>query len=41
VLFVDDDDRVVRGARAAGLSAYRWAGPEHLSYLRKVLDLPQ
>ncbi|WP_328461568.1 HAD-IA family hydrolase [Actinoplanes sp. NBC_00393] len=41
VLFVDDDDRVVRGARSAGLSAYRWAGPEHLPYLRKVLDLPE
>ncbi|MFC4067862.1 HAD family hydrolase [Actinoplanes subglobosus] len=40
VLFVDDDDRVIRGARSAGLSGYRWAGPEHLPYLRKVLDLP-
>ena len=40
-LVVDDDDRVVRGARAANLSAYRWAGPEHLPYLRKVLDLPE
>jgi putative hydrolase of the HAD superfamily len=39
VLFVDDDDRVVRGARAAGLSAYRWTGPQHLSYLRKALEL--
>jgi putative hydrolase of the HAD superfamily len=39
VLFVDDDDRVVRGARAAGLSAYRWSGPEHLPYLRKALDI--
>jgi putative hydrolase of the HAD superfamily len=39
VLFVDDDDRAVRGARAAGLSAYRWAGPEHLPYLRKALQL--
>jgi putative hydrolase of the HAD superfamily len=41
VLFVDDDDRVVRGARAAGLSAYRWTGPQHLPYLRKVFDLPE
>jgi putative hydrolase of the HAD superfamily len=41
VLFVDDDDRVVRGARSSNLSAYRWAGPEHLPYLRKVLDLPE
>jgi putative hydrolase of the HAD superfamily len=40
VLFVDDDDRVIRAARAAHLSAYRWTGPEHLSYLRKALDLP-
>ncbi|MEU8814071.1 HAD-IA family hydrolase [Actinoplanes sp. NPDC048796] len=39
VLFVDDDDRVVRGARAAGLSAYRWTGPQHVDYLRKALDL--
>ncbi|MEV0898975.1 HAD-IA family hydrolase [Actinoplanes sp. NPDC049802] len=41
VLFVDDDDRVIRGARSAGLSGYRWAGPEHVPYLRKVLDLPE
>ena len=40
VLFVDDDDRTVRGARAAGLFAYRWTGPQHLPYLRKVFDLP-
>ncbi len=40
VLFVDDDDRVVRGARAAGLAAYRWTGPQHLPYLRKALALP-
>ncbi|MBU2662136.1 HAD-IA family hydrolase [Actinoplanes bogorensis] len=40
VLFVDDDDRAVRGARSAGLSAYRWSGTQHLPYLRKALDLP-
>jgi putative hydrolase of the HAD superfamily len=40
VLFVDDDDRVIRAARSAGLAGYRWAGPEHVPYLRKVLDLP-
>jgi len=40
VLFVDDDDRVVRGARAAGLPAYRWTGAHHVPYLRKALDLP-
>ena len=39
VLFVDDDDRVIRGARAAGLSAYRWTGPHHVDLLKKVLDL--
>jgi putative hydrolase of the HAD superfamily len=38
-LFIDDDDRVVRGARAAGLSAYRWSGPHHVAYLRKAFDL--
>jgi putative hydrolase of the HAD superfamily len=37
VLFVDDDDRVVRGARAAGLSAYRWTGPHHVHLLKKAL----
>jgi putative hydrolase of the HAD superfamily len=37
VLFVDDDDRMVRGARAAGLSAYRWSGPRDLPYLRAAL----
>ncbi|HEY0530631.1 MAG TPA: HAD-IA family hydrolase [Actinoplanes sp.] len=40
VLFVDDDDRAVRGARAAGLAAYRWTGPHHLPYLRKALGMP-
>ena len=39
VLFVDDDDRVIRGARAAGLSAYRWSGPHHVHLLRKALGL--
>ncbi|HEX6968945.1 MAG TPA: HAD-IA family hydrolase [Micromonosporaceae bacterium] len=39
VLLVDDDDRAVRGARVAGLSAYRWSGPDDLPYLRAVLDL--
>jgi putative hydrolase of the HAD superfamily len=37
VLFVDDDDRVVRGARAAKLPAFRWSGPQDLPYLRKAL----
>ncbi|MFY1574933.1 HAD family hydrolase [Verrucosispora sp. WMMD703] len=37
VLFVDDEDRAISGARAAGLSAYRWNGPADLRYLRAVL----
>ena len=40
VLFVDDDDRAVRGARAAKLPALRWTGPADLPYLRKALALP-
>lgn len=40
VLFVDDDDRAVRGARAAKLAALRWSGPENIPYLRKALALP-
>ena len=39
VLFVDDDERAVRGARAAGLSAYRWSGTEHVPYLLKALGI--
>lgn len=37
VLFVDDDDRAVRGARVAKLPAFRWSGPQDLPYLRKAL----
>ncbi|MEU3455040.1 HAD-IA family hydrolase [Micromonospora sp. NPDC006766] len=37
VLFVDDEDRAVAGARVAGLSAYRWSGPGDLRYLRAAL----
>ncbi|MEU8260610.1 HAD-IA family hydrolase [Micromonospora sp. NPDC048999] len=37
VLFVDDEDRNVAGARVAGLSAYRWTGPGDLRYLRAAL----
>jgi len=40
VLFVDDDDRAVRGARVAKLPAYRWTGPQGLAYLRRALGLP-
>jgi putative hydrolase of the HAD superfamily len=38
-LLVDDDDRQVRGARVAGLSAYRWTGSEHLGYLRLAFGI--
>ena len=37
VLFVDDEDRSVAGARVAGLSAHRWSGPADLRYLRAAL----
>lgn len=37
VLLVDDDDRVVAGARVAGLPAHRWSGPGDLRYLRAAL----
>ncbi|RZU49787.1 putative hydrolase of the HAD superfamily [Krasilnikovia cinnamomea] len=40
ILFVDDDDRTIRGARAAKLLAYRWSGPDGLPYLRGALGLP-
>jgi len=40
VLFVDDDDRAVQGARAAKLPAYRWTGPDGIPYLRRALGLP-
>ena len=39
VLFVDDDDRAVRGARAQKLPAYRWSGTQDLPYLRKALAI--
>ena len=39
VLFVDDEDWAVRGARAAGLSAHRWGGHADLRYLRAALRL--
>ncbi|MER7441062.1 HAD family hydrolase [Micromonospora avicenniae] len=37
VLFIDDEDWSIRGARAAGLSAHRWTGPGDLRYLRAAL----
>jgi putative hydrolase of the HAD superfamily len=39
VLFVDDDDRAVRGARAAKMLAYRWTGADGIPYLRGALGL--
>jgi putative hydrolase of the HAD superfamily len=40
VLFVDDDDRAVRGARAARMPAYRWTARRQFHYLRAALGLP-
>jgi putative hydrolase of the HAD superfamily len=39
VLVVDDDDRVVRAARALRMPAFRWSGPQDLGYLRKALGI--
>ena len=39
VLFVDDDDRAVRGARAARMPAYRWSSRRDFTYLRAALGL--
>jgi putative hydrolase of the HAD superfamily len=36
--FVDDSERNVMGARAAGLAAIRWTGPEVLPYMRAVMQ---
>jgi putative hydrolase of the HAD superfamily len=38
-LFVDDEDRVIRAARAANLLAYRWTGPAGLPYVGAALGL--
>jgi putative hydrolase of the HAD superfamily len=38
-LFIDDTDRNIRAARAAGLSAYRYTPGDDLSYARKALGL--
>jgi putative hydrolase of the HAD superfamily len=38
-LLVDDTDRNVRGARVAGLSAYRYEPPDDLRYVRAALGL--
>jgi putative hydrolase of the HAD superfamily len=39
VLFVDDDDRAVRGARVAKMPAYRWSERREFRYLRAALGL--
>lgn len=39
VLFVDDTDRNVQGARASGLSAYRFTGLGDLHYIRAALGV--
>jgi putative hydrolase of the HAD superfamily len=39
-LLIDDTDRTMRGARAAGLSALRFSGPADLSYAQAALSLP-
>jgi putative hydrolase of the HAD superfamily len=38
-LLVDDTDRNIRGARVAGLSAYRYEPPDDLRYIRAALAL--
>jgi putative hydrolase of the HAD superfamily len=39
ILFIDDDDRAVRGARVAGLPAYRWSSRRDFTYLRAALGV--
>ena len=39
VLFIDDDDRAVRGARVAGMPAYRWSSRRDFAYLRAALGV--
>ncbi|MEV8512998.1 HAD-IA family hydrolase [Dactylosporangium sp. NPDC051484] len=38
-MLVDDTDRMIRGARAAGLSAYRYTPGDDLSYPRRAFGL--
>ncbi|MEV4511424.1 HAD family phosphatase [Dactylosporangium sp. NPDC049525] len=38
-LFIDDTDRNIRAARAAGLSAYRYTPGDDLTYARKALNI--
>jgi putative hydrolase of the HAD superfamily len=39
VLFVDDDDRAIRGARAARMPAFRWTERRQFPYLRAALGI--
>ncbi len=39
VLFVDDDDRAIRGARAAKMPAYRWTERRQFHYVRAALGV--
>ncbi|WP_238015055.1 HAD-IA family hydrolase [Dactylosporangium sp. AC04546] len=38
-LLVDDTDRMIRGARVAGLTAYRYADGDDLTYPRRALGI--
>ncbi|GAA3457470.1 HAD family hydrolase [Dactylosporangium matsuzakiense] len=38
-MLIDDTDRMIRGARAAGLSGYRYTPGDDLSYPRRALGL--
>jgi putative hydrolase of the HAD superfamily len=38
-MLIDDTDRMIRGARAAGLSAYRYTAGDDLSYPRRAFGL--
>ena len=40
VMFVDDDDRAIRAARAAKMPALRWSARRDFGYLRPSLGLP-
>jgi len=39
IMFVDDDDRAIRGARVAGMPALRWSDRRDFGYLRPALGL--
>ncbi|GIG60656.1 haloacid dehalogenase [Longispora fulva] len=40
-LFVDDSDRIINGARVAGMASFRFTGHSDLDYLRVALGLPK